>query len=517
MYWGIIMLKNNKSLKIVSLVLVITIFAKVLGFLRILFMAKTFGTGIEASAFEAAYKIPNILFTSVGVAISTTFIPIFTEYLSKKGKKEAVFFANNVTNILLLLTMVIAIIGMIFAPIIVKLIYMGFSGPIYDLTVDLVRIMFPIIILIAISFIFVGVLQSFGEFNIPAGISIPSNIINIIYLIFFSYHWGIYGFAIAILLGWITQLLYQIPSLLKNDYKYKFVISFKHEGIKKMLIMVIPIILGSSVQQINAFVDGALASNLSDSAVSALSYGFNLYIIIGGVFTYAISAVIFPSLSKMHSSCDYENFTKITNNALKSIIIIIIPIMFGIFVLNVPIIKTLLERGKFNFESTIMTSSVLLFYSIGMLGFGIQEILNKSFYALQNTKTPMKISVLGMIINIVLSLIFVNLFGISGLALATSIASIFIAIALLYKLSIIIPNLLQRETIITFFKILICSIIMGIWVHLTYTLLLGKVNLLINLFSSITSGGIIYYLSALIIKVDEAKILINYVKSKMIR
>lgn len=515
------MSNTKKVVKTISIIVLITIFAKLFGFLRILFMAKFFGTSYEASAFEAAYRIPDLLFTSIGVALATTFIPLFTENLNKKDKNEAFTFANNVVNILLILTVLISFIGIIFSPIIVKFIYLGFEGNIYYLTVNLVRIMFPIIIFIALSFTYVGILQSFGEFNIPAAISLPANIINILYLIFLSSKFGIKGFAIAVLLGWSTQLLIQIPKLRQNGYKYKLILNFKDPNVKKMLIMVIPIILGTSVQQINSLVNSALASTLGENAVSALGYANYLYIIIVGIFTYAVSSVIFPSLSKTHTLGDYDQFKETINKSIKVIVLVLAPIMVGMIVLNVPIIRVLLQRGKFDYTSTQLTGIVLLFYSLGMIGFGIQEILNKGFYAVQNTKTPMKIAVIGMTINIILSITLVRYYGIGGLGLSASIASIVIALMLIFKLNSSVKNTFEKNTLISSLKSIFASVIMGIAVYCTYnlfniTVLDSFIKVLISLSLSIIVGIVVYAVCCIILKIEEAILILNILKSKLI-
>jgi len=511
-----------KPMKIISFIIVITLVVKILGFVRVLLMAKYFGTGYEASAFEAAYRIPDLLFTSIGLALSTTFIPIFAEYLSAGNKKEAFVFTNNVINLLALITIGISVIGVIFAPAIVSIIYQGFTGDIYYLTVHLVRIILPIIIFIALSYTIVGLLQSFGEFKIPASISLPSNAINIMYLIFFSSHWGIKGFAVAVLIGWSTQVLIQIPALLSTGYKYKLTLDIKNKGLRKMLIMVVPIILGTSVQQVNSIVNSALASGLGNNAVAALGYANYLFIVIVGVFTYAVSAVIFPSLARMNAEEDYAKFKSTLNKAIKALMFILAPVMAGLLVLNVPIIQVLLQRGKFDYYSTQLTANVLFFYSLGMIGFGIQEIINRAFYAIQNTKTPMKIGVMGMFINIILNLILVKYMYLGGLALAASIASMSIAAMLVYQLSQIRPDIIEKETFVSSLKVLFASIIMGITVLLAYKSLVVYTAdsfwySMISLLIYILAGAIIYFIFTLLLKIDEAKMIANILANRLLR
>lgn len=512
------MTKLAKSFKVVSQIIFITVIVKFLGFIRVILMAKAFGTGIEASAFEAAYRLPGLIFTSIGVAITTTFIPIFTDYLNNKGKKEALFFSNNIINVLSLISVILSVIGIIFAPFIVKAIYWGYSGEIYNLTVSLVRIMFPIIIFIGLSFVSVGMLQSFSDFKIPAMISLPSNIINILYLILLGDKFGVFGFAVAVLIGWSTQWFIQIPSLRRNGYKYNFILSVKHEGIRKMLKMVVPIILGTSVQQINLLINSALASNLGNGAIAALGYANNLYIIIVGIFTYALSAVVFPSLSKLHAIKDYEKYKSMINDAIKIMIFILFPIMIGILVLRVPIIKVLLQRGKFNFHSTLLTSTALFYYSLGMVGFGIQEILNRAFYATHDTKTPMKIGVLGMLLNIILNLILVKYMNIGGLAFSASVASMFVAFLLVNRFSKKINNLIEKGTIISTVKVFVSSLIMGVALYYIYNSTklysVSFIESLIFLLIYVISGALIYYISAVIMKNEEALAISRIIKTK---
>ncbi len=393
----------------------LTAIAKILGFVRVMLLASVYGTGIEASAFEAAYKIPDLVFSSAGMALATTFIPLFAEYRELKGEQEAFRFANITLNVLILGTAVIALVGVLAAPWLVKIIYLGFEGDIYYLTVQLLQILFPIIIFIAAAFTFVAILQCMGEFRIPAVISLPSNLINIAYLAFLSTWEGIRGFAVAVLAGWSSQVLVQLKALKDKGYRYQATIDLHHEGLRRMLIMAVPIILGTSVQQINGVVNGALASVVSNSAVAALSYANYLYITIAGIFTYAIAAVLFPSLARDHSVTNYDSYTDSLRNALLLCTFILTPLMTGILALSHPFIKLLLERGRFDAASTDMTAEVLFFYAIGIVAFGFQELFNKAFYALQDTRAPMRIAVAGMSLNILLSLIMVRFMGLGGL------------------------------------------------------------------------------------------------------
>ncbi|NLX02287.1 MAG: murein biosynthesis integral membrane protein MurJ [Syntrophomonadaceae bacterium] len=516
------MSRTGSPLRIVSTIVLLTVIVKLIGFLRVLFMARVYGTGMEASAFEAAYRIPDLLFISIGIAIATTFIPIFNEHLTRGGHKEAMLFANNVVNLLVLVTVVMALLGIALAPGIVSLIYRGFQGQIYNLTVDLVRILFPIIIFIALSYIMTGLLQSLGEFKIPALISLPANVVSIVYLLFFNHHGGIYGFAAAVVFAWSLQLLIQVPALRKKGYRYKPVLNLKHQGLRKMLVMVVPIMLGSSVQQFNVIVNGALASGLGVNALAALAYANYIYVIIAGIFAYAVSAVMFPSLSRMYSNDNRSDFKQLINRSVRSLSFILIPIMIGLMLLSEPIVALLLQRGQFDVFSTRLTAGILFFYALGMLGYGLQELLNKAFYAVQNTRAPLKTAVWGMSLNIVLSIILVRYLELGGLALAASVSSIFIAGMLLIRLSHLIPGLIEKATFTSIYKVFVSAIIMGIAVYLYRDFLWMDLanhyaNLLLNLGAAVSLGAVIYILTAFMLKNEEAGVLFDVLGKRLHR
>ena len=264
--------------------------AKILGLVRNIIFANCYGTGFEATAFFTASRIPlQLLDMTLGAAISSTFIPVFNEFFQKKGKERAVQFANNFLNIIIVISLILTALGIIFAPFIVELIAPNLEPNTFNLTVELIKILFPIMLFTAVAFVFVGFLQSLDEFNIPAIISVVANGILILYLLIFNNKYGIKGVAIAMLIGWGTQILVQLPSVKKKGFKYKPTLDFKDECIKKVVRLAIPILISTWVQPINNLVNLRLASGLEEGqAVSAIEYSYNLYLIIVGVFSYTL-------------------------------------------------------------------------------------------------------------------------------------------------------------------------------------------------------------------------------------
>lgn len=492
--------------------------AKILGLARNIIFANCYGTGFEATAFFTASRIPlQLLDMSLGAAISSTFIPIFNEYLQKNGKNRAVQFANNFLNVIILVSSVLTILGIIFAPFVINLIAKDLEPTTFALTVNLIKILFPIMIFTAVAFVFVGFLQSLDEFRIPSIISVVANGILILYLLLFNDKYGIEGVAIAMLIGWGTQVLVQLPSVLKKGFKFKFNVDFKDEGLRKVVTLALPILVSTWVQPINNLVNLRLASGLENGqAVSAIEYSYNLYLIIVGVFSYTLSNIIFPELSKLTADNNKEKTRDLLNGAIRISSIFIIPMSVGVALLSSDIIKLIYERGKFGSESTILTGNALLFYAIGMIGYGLMEILNKAFYAMQDAKTPMKISIVAIAFNVLFSIILVNTMGYSGLPLASAITSIFIGILMTIIVNKKVDGILTKETMKEIVKILISSVIMAILIIIFKKIIIGKtiISTIIRVGSSVVFG-IIMYFSAMILMRDET--LMKYISKKVVK
>lgn len=425
----------KKTIKTAGFMVFATLLAKFMGMYRDILFAALYGTGAEAVAYSTASRIPLLFFDiALGSAISSSFIPVFNEFLQRGKKEEAAEFSNSFLNIIFLITGFLCAVGILFRGPIVNLLGSGLQPQVKALAESLVVIMFPSMIFTALAYSLTGVLQSYGEFNAPAAISLVSNGIMVGYLLVAKHQFGIHGVSVAMLVAWGFQLIVLLPSLIKKKYRYRPFINFHNPGLKKALFLALPILVSSWVQPINAMVNMFLASFINEGqAVSALDYANKLYIIFVGVLTYAVSNLIFPSISRLAADeTKKSEFTEIVKTAIGSVLFILLPIMIVFLTERVEIVRLVYERGAFGPEQTQITSTALLWYSFGMLGYGLQEMLNKAFYAGQNGKTPMRVSVCGIALNVALSFLFVrglNL-GIAGLPMAASVAANFIAVVL---------------------------------------------------------------------------------------
>lgn len=493
--------------KTFSLIFIITVISKFLGLFRDIVFAKYYGTGYVANAFFAAIRIPTQLVDIIlSSAIVSTFVPIFNQVLQKDGKDKANKFANNFVNIVALISTAIAIIGIIFAPQIVKALAGGFDTQTFNLTVELIKITFPMIIFTAIAYSLVGFLQSYGQFNIPAMISAVSNLVIIIFLLLFREKFGIHGVAGCMLFAWLLQVLIQVPFAKKYGYPFRLHIDFKDENIKRVFLLSIPILISTAVLPINNLVSTRLASGMGDNAVSAMEYAYKLYVVISGVFTYAIGNIIFPEMSRASADDNKEEYKEIINKAMRMMIYILIPLTIGITIFSKDIISVIYERGEFTAESTLITSSILTFFSAGIIGSGIVEVMNKAFYAKQDTKSPLIAGIIMIIINVILCVTLSKFLDVKGLALATSITAIVNAITLMYMANKNVKIITKKlGTFIA--KVVISALVMGVVVYLLNNYL--QASSLINIFRMIigaSMGVVTYYLMTYLLKVNEIKL-----------
>lgn len=413
--------KGKSRLKTVGMVVIITLLGKILGLARDMMLGHNFGTGMEAQAFTMASRIPRIFFDSIfASAISSSFIPIFNEYMEKKGKKEAYELSSSFFTWVGLITVLMAVLGMVFSEQLTGL-FSDYTGETAALSSYLLRILFPTIVFTGIAFSMVGVLQSMGQFNIPAAMSIVSNGAVILYYIFFNDTFGIEGLAVAFLVGWALQALIQIPFLVKNNFRYRP--SLKNDGLKKILVLMLPVMVSTWIQPINLSVSLKFASGLFGGAgATAIEYANTLYTIVAGVLVLSLLNVIFPEMSRLTANDRKEEFGEIIKGTTRTLLFILIPMTVGLMVLSTPIIRLLYEWGNWDSFSTEITSRSLFYLSLGIVGYGLQSVLSRGFYALKNGRVPLISGVCSIAVNLLLCMALKDRFDVAGLALASGIS-----------------------------------------------------------------------------------------------
>lgn len=488
---------KNKLQNYTTLIFMIsaTLLGKVLGMVRDSLLAYHYGTGIEATAFMTATRLPlNFFDFALGAAIGSAFIPVFSEIRKQEGEKEGLKFANEFVNLASFVALVITIIGIYTAPFFVRLTAGGLNESTYNMAVYLTRMMFPMLIFTAMAFTFVGILQTYGEFNIPAAISVMSNLVMIVYFIFFNQYFGVEGMAIAMIVGWFLQMAIQIPFLSKKGYHYRPTLRFKGAHMKKVGILMFPILISTWVQPINVMVNTYFASFLYEgAAIVILEFANKVFIIIAGVFILAITNISFPSMSKYMVNEDVDGFTDLVRQSLRMIVFFMTPLTVGVCIFSPLIIRVLYGRGEFSSAASMHTTSALIFYAFGIVFYGVRELLNKAFYSTKDTKTPMRIGVIGIVFNIAMSITLVRFMEVNGLALAATLSAVLMSIMLLYRFSKEIHNLMTVKELGFVIKAIVGSCLMGgvvYGVHLWLSGILGDEVLLMSIIAALISTGI---------------------------
>lgn len=455
--------KKVRIVKNAGIVGIGTSFSRVLGYLRDMVIASKFGAGLITDAFFIAYTIPNLFRQLFGEgALSAAFIPVFSDYLTSKGKESAWQLANIVINLLLLLTMFIAVLGIIFAPSVVSLIAPGFSKNV-NLTVSLTRIMFPFVTLICMAALFMGILNACQHFSIPAIAPVFLNIAMILSVYFLSpcFEQPILGLALGVLVGGLLQMGVQIIPLVKRGFAYQFIIKISHPGVKNIYKLMLPAIAGLAITQINLTIGRILASFLDPGSISALYYANHLVWLPISLFGISIGTVSFAMMSNQVAENNLSSLKETLLLSLRMVIITTIPAGVGLMVLGKPIITLLFQRGAFTPSDTIATNLALFYYSLGIFAFASLRVVIPTFYAFKDTITPFKTGVMVAISNLILSLLLMPYLKHGGLALATTLSAFLNLIVLVIVLRRMIGPLNEGYLSTLFIKTLGASIIMG--------------------------------------------------------
>jgi putative peptidoglycan lipid II flippase len=452
-----------KSATIIGLA---TLSSRILGFIRDMVIARLFGVYLYAQAFVVAFKIPNLFRDLAGEgAANAAFVPVFSEYTVKHSKEEFWELANVVLNLLLVILTAITFLGIVFSPVLVKLIAPGFISDPYKLatTIKLNRIIFPYILLVCLAAYAMAILNSLRHFSVPAFAPCFLNISIVVFALIFGE--GIKGLSLGVLVGGALQLLVQIPVLYKKGFRLKLFRSFKHPQAKVIARLMLPRLLSSAIYQLNNFVDsifGSLLRIVGEGGVAGLYFAYRLILFPLGIFSNSLSQALLPTFSAQALEVNYDRLRSSLSFGLRATFFVILPSSVIFMVLSGQIVSTIFGGGKFDTYSASVTAEVLFFYSIGLFAYASTKILQSCFFALKDTITPTKISALSLILNIILNSLLIFPLKLSGIALATSISGTISCLILFFILKKRISPFKAEAVYSSFLKILMASIGMGI-------------------------------------------------------
>ncbi|MEW6334990.1 MAG: murein biosynthesis integral membrane protein MurJ [Thermodesulfobacteriota bacterium] len=468
--------ENRRVVRAAGTVGIATLISRVFGFIRDMVVAAFFGAGLTTDAFFVAFRIPNLLRRLLAEgSLTVSFVPVFTEYLRNKTREEAQELANITFTALSIILVAVSLLGVAFSPLIVKAMAPGFTraSDQYELAVFLTRIMFPYILLISLVALCMGILNSLRHFAAPALSPVILNLSMILAALTLRdlFREPVVALAVGVMAGGILQLAMQWPFLVKMGVRLRPSFRFRHPGLKRIGYLMAPAAFGAAIYQINVFIGTILASLLPPGSVSYLYYADRLVELPLGVFAIAVGTASLPSFSEQVALGKTEELKRTTAFSLRMILFVTIPATVAMIALRTPIISVLFQRGAFDIEATAHTAQALLFYTVGLWAFSTVRIIVAVFYALQDSRTPMKAAILALVVNTVFSVALMFPLKHAGIALATSIASAVNVGMLWVILKRRMGNILDGEYYRSVGRTVLASLVMGgvilaiEWIH----------------------------------------------------
>ncbi|MBN2439215.1 MAG: murein biosynthesis integral membrane protein MurJ [Deltaproteobacteria bacterium] len=505
--------ENSRVVRAAGVVGMATMLSRVFGFLRDMIVAGLFGAGLTTDAFFVAFRIPNLLRRLLAEgSLTVSFVPVFTEYLKNRTREEALELADIAFTALSILLVVVSLAGILFSPLIVTIMAPGFvkTPSQYGLAVFLTRMMFPYILLISLVALCMGILNSLRHFAAPALSPVVLNLAMILSALILRgfFREPITALAVGVMAGGVLQLAMQWPFLIRMGVRLKPNFRFRHPGVRRIGLLMLPAAFGAAIYQINIFIGTILASLLPTGSVSYLYYADRIVELPLGVFAIAVGTATLPSFSEQVAQGRFDELKRTIAFSLRLILFITIPATVALIALRVPIISVLFQRGAFSIQSTLLTSQALLCYAVGLWAFSVIRIIVSAFYSLQDTKAPMKAAIVALIVNAAFSVALMFPLQHAGLALATSIATAVNVGMLWIILRKRIGKLLDREFYRSLCRTSLASLIM--W---GVILLIGLVHSwsitepfdarLIHLILCIAGGAAAFFGAAFLLKCPE--------------
>ena len=516
---------HKKLLKSTGLIGIATTTSRVLGFIRDIFIARMFGTGIFAEAFFVAFRIPNMLRDMVGEgAVNAAIVPVLTEYSHTKSREEYWEAARVILNLMLTVLVTLSVLGVMFAPVLVRLIAPGFlsSPEKFNTAVLLTRFLFPYILLLGMVAYSKGVLNSLHYFTTPAFAPVVLNATMILSLLVLCPVIGVKGLIVGVLLGGIFEVLMQIKPLASRGLRLGGRFHLLHPVAKRIGKLLLPRALGTAVYQLSVFIDTILASLsgiVGVGGIAALYYSNRLVQLPLAIFGISLATAALPKMTKEVALNDMEGMKRTISFSLRTVFTVMLPAAVGLMILSGPIIRILFQRGEFTTYSTAITSNALIFYSVGLFAYAGIKILVGAYYSMGDTRTPVRTASISLGVNLVLNLALMWPLKVGGLALATSIAASTNFVILYIILKKRIGDIGTSRIVSSFLKTVLASLIMGVFTVL-FSLWVFKITgpsgikAALGLLAIIFASGLVYIASGYLVGLEGVRRMWEIVSTK---
>lgn len=518
---------NIQSRTITSAAIVLalaSLVSRLLGLVRDRMLAGNFGAGDTLDIYYAAFRVPDLVYNLLIMgALSAGFIPVFVSLWkdSSTGNKEAWKFVNSLLNILLIALLVVGVLLFIFAPYLMRLITPGFAGEKLNFTIALTRIMFLSPLLLGLSSIWGGVLQSLKRFLVFSLTPIFYNLGIIFGIIFLVPRWGIYGLAWGVVLGAAAHMAIQLPTLFSLGFRYQPALDWRNEGVRRLARLMVPRTLTLAVSQLNFMAITVLASFLAAGSLAVFNLAYNIWTFPLGILAASLAIAAFPVLAQNAASGDKINFAKTFSQTFRQILFLMVPASALLVVLRAQIVRVILGVGQFDWSDTILTINSLQYLTVGLFAEGLILLLVRGFFAFEDTKTPFWLGLASSILRIGCAWFFAQVMGVAGLALGYALGSLINLISLWFFLEQKAGSLNFGEIFKSAVKIFSAAFLAGLG---AYWVLRGMDHFVdtraaLGLFVQGLAGGlaglIIYFFVGLLLRLPELESFIRSFKDRL--
>ncbi|MBO4864881.1 MAG: murein biosynthesis integral membrane protein MurJ [Eubacterium sp.] len=522
--------KRNQTqtgvMKAAGILVIANLLSSILGYARDIILLSVFDVSPATDAYNAAFVIPDLIYTIlVGGGLSAAFIPVFSGYIAEKKYDDGFKMASTVLNIVAIVAAVICVIGEIFAPQILPFVIRGmvtWEPETIQLTVTLTRIMFFQCFFMCLTGICMGILQSYKDFTPPSIGAVLYNITIIgVGVLLLTLGTGIAGFSIGVVTGSIVNLLVQIFPIQKHGFKYRRVVDLDHEGVKQFFKLFAPVLIGISVTQLNLVVNKSFASAQGKGILTSITQAQRLMQLPINIFALAIAMSIFPTMVEHFTTDNMDEYKKDLSLGVRNVSFIILPCAVGMIAVRVPLVRAIYLQGNFSPENVPVVATLLALYCIGMIGYSVRQVILQGFYAVKETRVPVRINIFILCLNMLLTVLFVRIWSANGIAFAYSVAGLASMFIQTYYLRKKIGSIRGHEIKDSIIKCLICCAVM--FVVTTASMIIFehyisvelKRNMLLELIVLAAIGAGTYVVMALALKMQELTSILAVIKRRL--
>lgn len=498
------------------MLMIITIVSKVFGFVREAVMASFIGASDLKSIYTTANTLPVVAANFVAVGIISGFIPIYNKAKNEEGEAAAEEFTSNIFNILMRFGLIAVILGIIFARPFSKMLSPSLDGEWLDLATNYTRIMMFAVFAYLYSAVFRGYLNLKGNFFDPAITGILMNVIIIIFTILTGVTGNPYLLIIGALLGNVLQYILFPKAARAAGYEHKRTFDIHNKYVRSLMLISIPIIISSAAGELSIIADNSMASAFfGKAAISKLFYSKTMLTLITGVITVSVTTAIFPKIAHLGQAGEIHQMKGEISSAVVTTMSLVIPATIGMMVLSRPIIELVFERNAFTSDDTAIVASLLTAYAPYIIFQSLTDVVDRGFYAVGDSKTPVIIVVIQQVLNVILNFVLIKYFDLEGLAYATVLSTAIGSSLMLYKFRDNFGAFNFRQAAISLGKIILVSLLMAYLAHLTYGGLAGKISHILALFGAIIVAALVYIFLILISRIPEVMDLVNQIYHKI--